>query len=64
MMEDFRNHDPKPNAQESALMAANAFVVMARLLALATLAVAIGLTASHGHESPARQTQGAVAHNP
>jgi hypothetical protein len=46
MLEDFRNHDPKPTQQESAWMQADPFRVLARVAALALLALAIGTTAS------------------
>ena len=46
MLEDFRNHDPKPDEQEQAWMAVNPFAVLVRVVALASLAAAIGLTAS------------------
>jgi hypothetical protein len=53
MLEDFRDHDPQPTAQERAWMAANPLGVMVRLLALASLAVAIGLSASHSFSTSA-----------
>jgi hypothetical protein len=45
MLEDFRNHDPRPNQQECAWMQADPFGAVARLMALAVLAVAIGTVA-------------------
>ena len=47
MLEDFRNHDPKPTAQERAWMATNPFPAVLRLFVLTGIAVAIGLSATH-----------------
>jgi hypothetical protein len=55
MLEDFRNHDPKPNEQEVAWMAVNPFAVLVRVVALASLASAIGLAASY-HVDPQQPT--------
>jgi hypothetical protein len=46
MLEDLRNHDPNPTAQESPWMQLAVLRIIARLLALAVLAVAIGTAAS------------------
>ena len=56
MLEDFRNHDPNPTDQEREWMAANPLGVLVRLLALASLAVAIGLSASHSFNTSAPTT--------
>ncbi|HEY4998483.1 MAG TPA: hypothetical protein VII36_05035 [Usitatibacter sp.] len=57
MLEDFRNHDPRPDAQERAWMQANPLPVLARVVALTALAVAIGTAASNlgsGANQPAK----------
>ena len=46
MLDDLRNHDTKPNAQERAWMSVDPFAVVLRLVVLASLAVAIGLAAT------------------
>jgi hypothetical protein len=45
-MDDLRNHDTKPSAEERAWMSVDPVAVLARLLVLAILAVAIGLSAT------------------
>ena len=47
MLEDFRNHDPKPTQQERAWMAANPFAAVAKLVVVAGFAAVIGVSASH-----------------
>jgi hypothetical protein len=56
MLEDFRDHDPNPTDQEREWMAANPLGVLVRLLALASLALAIGLTASSAFDIPTLTT--------
>jgi hypothetical protein len=51
MLEDFRNHDPRPNQQELSWMQADPFAVVARLMALTVLAVAIGTAAAQFNSS-------------
>jgi hypothetical protein len=46
MLEDFRNHDPRPSQQECAWMQADPFRAIARLMALTVLAVAIATITS------------------
>ena len=46
MLEDLRNHDPNPNAEERAWMRTNPFAVVVRLVVLAGIAVAIGVNVS------------------
>jgi hypothetical protein len=45
-MEELRGHDPKPNAQEQAWMSADPFAVVVKLVALAGLAIAIGVSSA------------------
>ena len=45
-MEEFRGHDPKPNAQERAWMSADPFAAVVKLVAIAGLAIAIGVSAT------------------
>jgi len=54
-MEDFRGHDPKPNAQERAWMSADPFTTVVKLLAVAGLAIAVGVSATQvtGPSAPA-----------
>jgi hypothetical protein len=54
-MEELRGHDPKPNAQERAWMSADPFAVVVKLVALAGLAIAIGVSATQvtGPSAPA-----------
>jgi hypothetical protein len=52
MLDGFRDHDPNPTDQEFEWMAAHALGVLVRLLALASLALAIGLTASSAFDTP------------
>ena len=61
MLEDFRNHDPNPTAQERAWMSVNPFPVVLRLIVLAGLAVAIGLSASQSINPPQAATVAATA---
>ena len=60
-MEELRGHDPKPNAQERAWMSADPFAVVLKLVVLAGLAIAIGVSVSqvNGPSAPATV---AVAH--
>ena len=46
MLEDVRNHDPNPTAQEIAWMEANPYAVVLRLVLLAVFAVMLGLSAA------------------
>ena len=46
MLDEPRNHDPRPNSQELAWMQVDPFRVAARVMALAVLAVLIGTAAS------------------
>ena len=43
MLEDFRNHDPNPTADEIAWMETNPYPVVARLVVVALVAVIVGL---------------------
>ncbi|MGZ5035487.1 MAG: hypothetical protein ACXWG1_05635 [Usitatibacter sp.] len=45
-MDELRDHDPNPNARERAWMGADPFGTAVRVLALAVLAVGIGVTVS------------------
>ena len=47
MLEDLRNHDPSPTAQERAWMAAKPLAVVLHVAALAGIAIAIGFAGSH-----------------
>jgi hypothetical protein len=44
MLEDFRNHDAKPTEEERAWMNTNPFSVLVRLVVIAGIALAIGLS--------------------
>ena len=46
MLEDFRNHDPNPTADEIAWMETNPFPAVLRLVAIALVAVIAGLGAA------------------
>ncbi len=46
MLDDLRNHDTQPTAQERAWMSVEPIAVLLRLVVLASLAVAIGLAAT------------------
>ena len=46
MLEDFRNHDPNPTADELAWMETNPFPTVLRLVAVALVAVILGLGAA------------------
>jgi hypothetical protein len=61
MLEDFRDHDPQPTEQERQWMEANPFNALIRVLALASLAVAIGLSASTVMDTKAAPTAVASA---
>jgi len=54
-MDELRNHDARPNAHEREWMSANPFSILVRLVALAGLAVAIGVSATYvgGSSAPA-----------
>jgi hypothetical protein len=54
MMDEFRSHDPRPTAEERAWMATDPFKALIRVAALATLAVAIGLTGTQALNPPAQ----------
>jgi hypothetical protein len=64
MLEDFRNHDPRPTEQECAWMAVNPFSVLVRVVALASLAAAIGLAASYDVNPQEQPTAVAVSSAP
>ncbi len=46
MLEELRDHDPRPTAQECAWMQTDPFRVMARVMALTVLALLIGTAVS------------------
>jgi hypothetical protein len=46
MLEDLRNHDATPTAEEREWMAANPFRVLLHLVVLAGIALAIGVSGS------------------
>jgi hypothetical protein len=46
MLEDFRNHDATPTAEEREWMAANPLRVVLHLVVLAGIALAIGMSGS------------------
>jgi hypothetical protein len=46
MLEDIRNHDAIPTDEERAWMRADPLAALVRVVALAALAIAIGLTGS------------------
>jgi hypothetical protein len=46
MLDDLRNHDAIPTEQERAWMATNPFKVLLQVVALAGIAIAIGLSGS------------------
>ena len=46
MLEDFRNHDPNPTADELAWMDANPYPAVLRLVVLAVVAVVMGVIAA------------------
>ncbi len=53
MLEDFRNHDATPTAEEREWMDANPFRVVLHLVVLAGIALAIGMSGSQiVQESP------------
>ncbi len=45
-MDDLRNHDAKPNAQEREWMETNPFPTMLRVMTLAAVALMIGVASS------------------
>jgi hypothetical protein len=47
MVDDLRNHDATPSAEELAWMSAKPFPVLLRALALAGVAIAMGVSVSH-----------------
>jgi hypothetical protein len=47
MLEDLRNHDPLPSEEEREWMATDPVTVVLRGLAIASVAVMVGLTASY-----------------
>jgi hypothetical protein len=57
MLEDLRNHDAAPTAEEREWMAANPFRVLLHLVMLASIALAIGVSGSQlaqdSHARPA-----------
>ena len=46
MLEDLRNHDATPTEEERAWLNADPFAVLLRLVVIAGIALAIGLTAT------------------
>jgi hypothetical protein len=53
MLEDLRNHDATPTAEEREWMAANPFRVLLHVAVLAGIAIAIGLSGTQlVHENP------------
>jgi hypothetical protein len=52
-MDELRGHSPEPDAQERAWMSANPFTVLVRVVALAGIAVAIGVSATQFSAPPA-----------
>jgi hypothetical protein len=46
MLEDLRNHDAKPNAQERAWMSFDPVGLAVKLVALAGIALAVGVSAT------------------
>jgi hypothetical protein len=52
MLEELRDHDPKPSSQEREWMQADPFRVLVRVAALAVIAFAIGATASTLNTGP------------
>jgi hypothetical protein len=59
MLEDLRNHDAKPDAQERAWMSIEPVAVAVKLVALAGVALAIGVSVTHLAAPP--QAAAAVA---
>lgn len=47
MLEDLRNHDAKPTAEEREWLAANPYTLVLRGMAITGVAVVLGLSASH-----------------
>ncbi len=47
MLDDLRNHDASPSAEEREWLATDPFTVVLRGIAIAGVAVILGLTASH-----------------
>ena len=45
-MDDLRNHDPKPNAQEREWLETNPFSTVLRVMTLAAVALMIGVSTS------------------
>ena len=52
-MEEIRGHSAKPTRQEEAWMSINPFTALVRLVALAGIALAIGVSASQFAAPPA-----------
>ena len=52
-MEEIRGHSAKPTRQEEAWMSINPFTALVRLVALAGIALAIGVSASQFASPPA-----------
>jgi len=61
MLEDLRNHDPAPTHEEREWMAVNPLSVTVRLIALAGIAMAIGLSGTSLLEADTRPTTLAVS---
>jgi hypothetical protein len=62
MMDDLRNHDTEPTREERAWMAADPLALVAKLVVLAILAVAIGLSATQMAAPTASETLVASQH--
>ena len=60
MLEDLRNHDPSPTEREREWMAVNPLSVTVRLIALAGIAMAIGLSGTQLLQADPKPTTLAV----
>jgi len=60
-MEELRGHSAKPTEQEQRWMSINPFTALVRLVALAGIAVAIGVSASQLANPPSSATVAAVS---
>ena len=60
-MDELRGHSAKPTEQEQGWMSINPFTAMVRLVALAGIAVAIGVSASQLANPPSSATVAAVS---
>jgi hypothetical protein len=61
MMDEFRSHNPSPNAEERAWMATDPFKALLRVAALATVAVVIGLSGTQALNPPLQMQVAAKA---